>query len=94
MLKIDSITEKTETSRGATEKQIHERGHSKIMGREILKKARKDAGMTQQQVAEYLKISVIGYRQIESGKRIGRIEVWDKLEDLFEIHQRKLREIF
>ena len=48
--------------------------------------------MTQQEVAKYLEISKIGYQQIEHGTRIGKIETWDKLEDLFKIHQRKLRE--
>ncbi len=64
------------------------------MARENLKKARRDAGMTQQQAARHLGISVIGYRQIESGKRIGSIKTWDMLEDLFNVHQRKLRENF
>ena len=63
------------------------------MARENLKATRKAAGMTQQQVAEKLGISEIGYRQIESGKRTGTIKTWDELEDLFNIHQRKLREI-
>lgn len=49
--------------------------------------------MTQKQVADKLGISLIGYRQIEAGSRLGKIETWDKLEDLFKIHQRKLREI-
>ena len=62
--------------------------------RENLKRARKAAGLTQQQVADKLGISEIGYRQIESGKRIGTIKIWDMLEDLFKIHQRKLRENF
>lgn len=62
--------------------------------RNNLKEARKSAGMTQREVAEYLGISEIGYRQIESGKRIGSINTWDKLEDLFNIHQRKLRILF
>lgn len=59
---------------------------------ENLKKARKDAGMTQQQVADTIGLSLIGYQQIERGVRIGKIETWDKLEDLFNIHQRVLRE--
>ncbi len=63
------------------------------MARENLKKARKEAGMTQKQVAEYLKISERYYRLIESGKRNGTFEVWDKLEDLFRIHQRILRKL-
>lgn len=61
--------------------------------RKNLKEARQKAGMTQKQVAEHLGISEIGYRQIESGKRIGEIKTWDKLEDLFNVHQRKLREL-
>ncbi|MFG6329277.1 MAG: helix-turn-helix transcriptional regulator [Lachnospiraceae bacterium] len=60
--------------------------------REKLKEARKKAGMTQQQIAEYLGISLIGYQQIERGVRIGKIETWDKLEDLLNVHQRQLRE--
>ena len=61
--------------------------------RENLKKARKEAGMTQKQVAEYLKVSERHYIYIESGSRLGKIETWDKLEDLFNIPQRKLREL-
>lgn len=60
--------------------------------REQLKKARKEAGMTQQQVAEYLEISERYYRFIEAGERDGDYSMWDSLEDLFGIHQRILRE--
>lgn len=56
-----------------------------------LKKARQAAGMTQKQVAEKLGISEIAYRQIENGKRDGKIIYWDMLEDLFNLHQRTLR---
>lgn len=63
------------------------------MARENLKKARKAAGMTQQQVAEYLGITERAYQRIENGERIGMIETWDLLEDLFKIHQRILRKI-
>ena len=49
--------------------------------------------MTQQQVADYLRTDVRYYKQIESGDRLGSIKMWDALEDLFSIHQRKLREI-
>ena len=63
------------------------------MGRENLKKARREAGMTQKQVDEYLGISEQAYQKIEYGTRIGKIELWDKLEDLFNIHQRVLREL-
>ena len=61
--------------------------------RENLKKARKEAGMTQQQVADKLDIGLRYYKSLESGERLGGIELWDALEDLFSIHQRKLREI-
>ena len=63
------------------------------MAREILKAARKGKGMTQQQAADYLGIGLRYYCSIESGKRIGSFTIWDSLEDLFAIHQRKLREI-
>ncbi len=63
------------------------------MARESLKKARRDAGMTQQQVADKLEISLRYYQSIESGTRTGDFNLWDCLEDLFGIHQRKLREI-
>ena len=39
--------------------------------RENLKAARKAKGMTQQQVAEAVGLSLIGYQQIERGVRIG-----------------------
>lgn len=58
-----------------------------------LKKARQAAGMTQKQVAEYLGITLRPYQYIESGDTLGSIVIWDKLEDLFNIPQRKLREI-
>lgn len=58
-----------------------------------LKQARIYQGMTQQQVAEYLGISARYYKALESGERLGGIEFWDRLEDLFSIHQRVLREI-
>ena len=56
-----------------------------------LKKARQDAGLTQQQVAEYLKIDIRYYKAVESGERLGSIWIWDKLEDLLHINQRILR---
>lgn len=59
--------------------------------RENLKKARKEAGMTQKQVAEYLGISERYYQHLEAGDRNGDFELWDMLEDLFHIHQRILR---
>ncbi len=61
--------------------------------RENLKRARNNAGLTQQQVADKLGIGLRYYKSLESGERLGGIELWDTLEDLFKIHQRKLREI-
>ena len=61
--------------------------------RENLKKARKDAGMTQQQVADRLEISLRQYQRMESGISVGDISLWDMLEDTFNVHQRVLREI-
>lgn len=61
--------------------------------RENLKKARKEAGMTQQQIADRLGISVVYYQKIEQGSRTGDFSFWDELEDITGVHQRKLREI-
>lgn len=63
------------------------------MARERLKEARQKAGMTQKQVAEYLGMTERAYQRIENSERLGSIETWDLLEDLFKIHQRSLREI-
>lgn len=62
------------------------------MARINLKKARRKAGMTQQEVADRLGISLRYYQNIEAGDRDGNFIIWDCLEDLFDIHQRKLRE--
>lgn len=58
-----------------------------------LKKARLKASLTQEQMAETLGISLRHYKYIESGKVVGNVTLWDAMEDLFEIHQRVLREI-
>lgn len=63
------------------------------MARETLKNARRKAGMTQQQVADALGISLVYYQKIEAGSRTGDFVLWDMLEDITGIHQRKLREI-
>ena len=60
--------------------------------REKLKKARKEKGLTQQQVADELGISERYYRFIEAGVRDGDFELWDALEDMFKVHQRILRQ--
>lgn len=62
------------------------------MSRPNLKRARTDKGMTQQQVADHLGISLRHYCRMESGEIIGFVELWDDLEDLFSIHQRVLRQ--
>lgn len=61
--------------------------------RKNLKEARQKAGMTQQEVAEKLGITVRMYQRIESGNALGKITHWDNLEDLFNVPQRKLREM-
>ena len=60
--------------------------------RKNLKAARRAAGLTQQDVADKLGIDIRYYKSFESGERLGGIEHWDKLEDLFKVHQRVLRE--
>ncbi len=61
--------------------------------RKNLKDARQKAGMTQQQVADHLGVSLVYYQKIEQGTRTGDFEIWDSLEDLFSLHQRELRKI-
>ncbi len=57
-----------------------------------LKTARRRAGLTQQQVADKLKVGLRHYKKIESGETLGSIALWDELEDLLMVHQRVLRE--
>ena len=64
-----------------------------MSGRDRLRDARRERGMTQQQVAAMLGITVRQYQNIESGKTMGKIALWDQLEDLFGVHQRRLREV-
>jgi len=61
--------------------------------RKVLKEARQKAGLTQQQVADKLNLSLRQYNRIEEGSAHGTFQTWDTLEDLFSIHQRKLREL-
>lgn len=61
--------------------------------RKNLKEARQKAGMTQQQIADRLGITLVYYQKIEQGSRTGDFELWDTLEDITGVHQRKLREI-
>lgn len=57
-----------------------------------LKQARMSMHWTQQQMAQYLHVSLRLYKYIESGQVMGSISLWDALEDLLGIHQRVLRE--
>jgi len=61
--------------------------------RKNLKEARQGAGMTQQEMADKLEISIRYYQNIEKGDRTGDFTLWDTLEDITGIHQRVLREI-
>lgn len=74
-------------------KKTVEYGKGKQMAREKLKEARKKAGMTQQEVADKLGISLRYYQNIEAGDRTGDFVLWDSLEDITGIHQRVLREL-
>lgn len=58
-----------------------------------LQRARKAKGLTQQQTADKLNISLRYYQQIEQGTRTGSFDIWDTLEDVTGVHQRILREI-
>ena len=60
--------------------------------RKNLKEASQREGLTQKNVAEYMHVTEIHYKFMESGQATGNVEVWDRLEDLFKIHQRVLRE--
>lgn len=60
--------------------------------RKNLKKTRQKAGLTQQEIADKLDITLVYYQKIEAGDRVGNFEIWDSLEDLLNVHQRKLRE--
>lgn len=61
--------------------------------RKNLKEARQKAGMTQQEMADELEISLRYYQNIEAGDRTGDFILWDTLEDITGIHQRVLREL-
>lgn len=57
-----------------------------------LQEARKAHNMTQQQVADVLGVTLRSYQKLEYAESNGTFEVWDVLEELLGVHQRKLRE--
>ena len=57
-----------------------------------LRFARLQKGLTCQKVADMVGIGIRYYQLLEQGRQVGRIEIWDKLEDIFDVHQRILRE--
>jgi transcriptional regulator with XRE-family HTH domain len=60
--------------------------------RQTLKIARKEAGIKQRETASAIGISLRYYQDREAGEREGRGRIWDALEALFDVPQRKLRE--
>ena len=60
--------------------------------RKNLQEARKKAGLTQQELADWLGIPLRHYQKIEYAEIGGSFEAWDALEDILGIHQRILRE--
>lgn len=50
--------------------------------RKKLRKARKEKGLTQQQVADQIGISLVYYQKIEQGSRTGDFEIWDSLSEI------------
>lgn len=60
--------------------------------RKNLINARNNHNLTQIQMAQKLNISPRQYQNIESGKTLGKADMWDTLEDLLGVSQRKLRQ--
>lgn len=54
--------------------------------------ARNEHQLTQTELAAKLNISTRQYQRIESGKALGKTDIWDTLEDLLGVSQRKLRQ--
>ena len=62
------------------------------MARERLKAERVRLGYTQEKMAEILDVKLRQYKYIEAGMSLGRIPMWDRLEDITGVNQRVLRE--
>lgn len=60
--------------------------------RKNLKEARKKLGMSQKDIAKAIGICQQYYSFLETGRQVGTISLWDKLEDITGINQRVLRE--
>lgn len=58
----------------------------------LLRKYRLERGWTLDYVAKQIGVTKTAIHDLEVGKRIGSIPVWDALEDLFNLPQRQLRE--
>lgn len=63
------------------------------MKRELLNKTRKEKGISATQMANTLGVTRRYYLSIESGDRMGTPPLWDAIEDIIGINQRKLRQI-
>lgn len=53
---------------------------------------RKEKRLTQSQVADMLNISLRQYQRIECGDTVGKVKMWDMLENIFQTNQKLLRE--
>jgi DNA-binding XRE family transcriptional regulator len=62
--------------------------------RRNLQDARRKKGLTQRAIAQIIGTSYHNYRHIEYERHNGGVKLWDKLEDLLGVPQRKLREKF
>lgn len=59
----------------------------------VLREKRIEKGWKLDYVAQKIGVSKVTIHDLETGKSQGSIKVWDALEDLFGIPQRKLREL-
>lgn len=59
----------------------------------LLRKYRLERGWTLEHVAKQIGVTKTAIHDLEVGKRIGSVPVWDALEDLFGVPQRQLRAI-
>lgn len=55
-----------------------------------IKTIRQDLGLTQQEVADKIGISITSYNQIEQGKMVARLETWKRLQDVLNINDSEM----